>query len=167
MRKPSQQELDLIVSVADNLSSDNWIVGYDKDDIRQEAIIIGIQGLKKYNGKSPLDKFLFYHIRHRLFSLRRKHYIRPGCDCGECNKCLNNQAKQRIKSPSSIEDVNEDYFLYQPIDQVEINEFIELVDKAIPAELRDDYIKFLNNITINYNKKQKILSIIKGIINEK
>src|SRR6185369_6692752 len=59
--------------------------GYrDEDDMKQEAMILAINGLEKYDGKRPLANFLYIHIRNRLCNYKRKHYIRIEKPCTRC-----------------------------------------------------------------------------------
>jgi DNA-directed RNA polymerase specialized sigma24 family protein len=167
----SKEELAVIEEVAEALSSSNWVPGYEKEDIRQEAIIIGLQGIAKYNEKTTLKQYLYSHIRHRLCSLRRKHFIRPGCvngknNCGVCIKCLNNESKQRIKSATPIQEIDEDLLEYSCEDIVELQEISEEIDKIMPADLREDYLKYLSGVSISSQKRKKILEIVGMFIDE-
>jgi len=154
-------QLKIIEECALAVSSANWIPGYDTEDIRQEAIIIGMKGLAKYNGKIPLDKYLLNHMRHRLRSLRREKYIKPGCDCGQCLKCSNNEARIKINSASEI---NEEDSQYSLEDLVEYQELLDYLDQSIPAELREDYLKVLAGVSIISARKHKLKLFIKDIL---
>lgn len=56
----------------------------EESDIYQEAFIIAMQGLEKFDGKRPLANFLYIHIRNRLCNYKRKHYMRKEPPCTRC-----------------------------------------------------------------------------------
>lgn len=169
-KKPSKDEaLEIIYQCARELSSSSWIPGYDKEDIEQEAIIIGLEALKKnnYNRSIPYKKYMGNHIRHRLRSLRRSKYLRSSCGCGECRNCKNNHEKQKIALPENIEEYYDDNSLcYKNKEKPISPETISKIDRAIPAEYREDYLKILAGVPIGYHRKIKIKEIISEIIND-
>lgn len=55
-----------------------------ESDIYQEAFIIAIEGLDKYDSSRPLANFLYIHIRNRLCNYKRKHYMRKEPPCTRC-----------------------------------------------------------------------------------
>lgn len=164
----SSERLEIIQQCAQNLASSDWIPGYSTEDIRQEAIIIGIKGASKYNGSIPFDKFIANHMRHRLRSLRREKYIKPGCDCGKCLKCSNNSARVNIMLATEIPEKDESKSIqYEVYDTVEYNELVDYLDHSIPSDLRDDYLKLLAGVPINSARKTKIKNVIKSLLNDK
>ena len=157
--KPSEEQLETIYKIAKQISSDKWIPGYTKEDIEQEAIIIALKGFYRYNGSIPFDKFIGNHMRNRLITLRRDKYIKPGCSCGNCKKCLNNNARINIAYPSQIS--KEDTKLgYSMEDSVASKEIMEYLDDFIPADLRDEYLKLTQGCYVPKDKKAKLRAII-------
>lgn len=165
--KVTPEDLKVIEESAASIASSTWIPGYDVEDIRQEAIIIGIKGLEKYNGSIPLDKFISNRIRQRLRSLRRDKYVRPGCDCGNCLKCSNNKARMKINGASELHpEENCNSIQYEMDDQVQYKELTDYLDESIPADLREDYLKVLAGITIPSVRKQKLKKFIKDLLDD-
>lgn len=162
--KVTNEQLQVIEECSLRVSSSTWIPGYDTEDIRQEAVIIGIKGIPNYNGSIPLKKYLLNHMRHRLRSLRREKYTKPGCECGECLKCSNNTARMKINSASCIDDVEEFELAYEVENKVEQQELLEYLDINIPAEYRDDYLKLLARVPIVSSRKNKLKQIIKELL---
>lgn len=167
-KQPCYNEaLEVIYQCAYELSSSNWIPGYDKEDIENEAIIIGLEALKqnKYNGSIPFKKYIGNHMRHRLRSLRRSKYIRSSCNCGSCKNCYNNCEKQKIAHPENIDEYYDDNSLcYKDKEKAISPEIISKIDRAIPAEYREDYLKILAGVSIGYHRKTKIKEIVSKII---
>lgn len=129
------------LKVLDNISKRliyKFKFGYhDIDDMKQQAAIFAIEGLKKYDHSRPLENFLWTHVRNRLFNYKRNNYQRPDKPCLTCplydkafknsnNQCLKysnkndcapysawssrNESKKNIMKPSSLhnQSLNED-----------------------------------------------------------
>ena len=44
---------------------------YDADDIKQEAFIIAMEALDRYDNDGPLESFLAVHVKNRLSNFKR------------------------------------------------------------------------------------------------
>lgn len=159
---PSQEQLETIYAIAKQLSSNKWIPGYEKEDIEQEAIIIGIKGTYRYNGSIPFNKFIGNHMRNRLITLRRDKYIKPGCSCGECRKCKTNSSIVSIMSASD-QDISQN-LCDNSFNDIESQDLLEYLDDFIPADLREYYLKLLSGVAIPANRKEKLKDIIKDAL---
>lgn len=150
-----QQVLDIIELIISRIAPKYTFNGYDLDDIKQEAFIICLDALERYDRKRPLENFLSVHLSNRLKNfIRDNHYVK------------NNSHKKKIKLPQYIVDdnlVNDSYNLESQIEQDEI---FELIDKKLPAQYREDYLKIINNIPVHKTRKDKILDYIKEILQD-
>ena len=54
------------------------------EDMKQQAAIFALEGLKRYDSSRPLENFLWTHVRNRLFNYKRDHYQRPDVPCNTC-----------------------------------------------------------------------------------
>ena len=61
-----QQVLDTISKVARKLAPKYVFASYDVDDIQQEAFLMGVEALDRYDTDKPLENFLYTHINNRL-----------------------------------------------------------------------------------------------------
>jgi len=104
------------------------------EDMKQQAAIFALEGLKNYDHKRPLENFLWTHVRNRLFNYKRDNYQRPDKPCLTCpfykpkeasctsqcsefsnkNDCslysswyTRNENKKNIMRPVSIESVSQ------------------------------------------------------------
>ena len=77
-----------VLEVIDKISSKlcyKFKFGYhDVDDMKQQAKLFALEGLDKYDGKRPLENFLWTHVRNRLFNYKRDNYERPDNPCLSC-----------------------------------------------------------------------------------
>ena len=145
--------IDVIESVIKKIAPKYTFKDYDLDDIKQESFIICIDALNRYDGKRPLENFLSVHLSNRLKNfIRDNHYVKD------------NIHKKKIKAPQYIVDdnyINTDYDLESEIINKEI---FDKIDEELPASLREDYLKTLNNISITKQRKEKLFDTIKRII---
>ena len=57
---------------------------HSHEDMKQQAAIFALEGLKNYDNKRPLENFLWTHVRNRLFNYKRDNYQRPNKPCLTC-----------------------------------------------------------------------------------
>ena len=159
--------ITIIEGIANRLASRYRFGYHDIDDIKQQAFIEAEKGLKKYDGKRPLENFLYIHIKNRLYNYKRDNYERLDKPCFHCplnayikvgdvctaythkDECepynewlVRNSSKKNIMSPVDIGD--EPIFtshVQGPEDEAEENEMIKIIDRELPVELRSDYLK--------------------------
>jgi len=130
---------------------------HDIDDMKQQAAIFAIEGLKKYDHSRPLENFLWTHVRNRLFNYKRNNYQRPDKPCltcpfydklckvssNQCSKYTNkndcelynswsnrNENKKNIMKPQRLhnEQSNEDYHIEDNNNPVEFLQNKEIID---------------------------------------
>lgn len=150
-----EEVINVIENVINKIAPKYTFKDYDLDDIKQESFIICIDALNRYDGKRPLENFLSVHLSNRLKNfIRDNHYVKD------------NIHKKKIKSPQYIVDdnyINTDYDLESEIINKEI---FDKIDEELPANLREDYLKILNNISITKQRKEKLFDTIKRILTD-
>lgn len=148
-----EEVINVIENVINKIAPKYTFKDYDLDDIKQESFIICIDALNRYDGKRPLENFLSVHLSNRLKNfIRDNHYVKD------------NIHKKKIKAPQYIVDdnyINTDYDLESEIINKEI---FDKIDEELPANLREDYLKILNNISITKQRKEKLFDTIKRIL---
>lgn len=165
---PSEEQLETIQRIARRISYKYTFGHYDLEDIQQEAIMFGIEALKRYNPELPLENYLYVSIKNRLFNFKRDNYHRRACACGECKPCLKRETKRNILEPISIgliSDINESQ-TYVTSEEYDVKEIQNLLDENLPAEHREDYLKIQAGVKVPYATKKRIQNLIEGIIHE-
>lgn len=164
---------------------------HSAEDMKQQAAIFALEGLKNYDYKRPLENFLWTHVRNRLFNYKRNNYQRPDKPCltcplydpnyktsnNQCSKFLEkkdcdlysswskrNDAKKNIAKPSCVEDLST---LSGPQKLLDNSEIINFLDIHIKAEYRDIYLKLKHNQKINKSELTKLQKHISEIMEEK
>lgn len=161
---------------------------FELDDIKQQARMFALEALGRYNPnvKHTLDNFLYTHVRNRLINFKRDNYIRDKLPCLACpffdpnltkstNQCAAFADKlecdkfaswdKRAASRSHL--VNglptpENYDLGE--EKQETNELGAFLDKTLPADMRQDYLRLTQGISIPTERKKLIQEKIRTLL---
>lgn len=79
-----EEVIAIITKIAKKLSYKFTFGFYSREDIQQEAFIIGMDGLEGHDGIRPLENFLWRHIHNRLCNFKRDNFIRHVKPCYQC-----------------------------------------------------------------------------------
>ena len=164
MRIPSnmseQEVVDTITRVAEKLSAKYTFAFYTIDDIKQEAFIIGMEALERYDERKPLENFLFVHIANRLKNFKRDNYFRQ--DEGKAEKVQNR--KKNLLEPANLENFSVVHDDKDFLSKISDAEMLDLIKRRIPADMRADYLRMCAGVSSSKNRKLEIESIIRGIV---
>jgi hypothetical protein len=187
----SDEEFLMVLDKITKRLAHKFRFGYHSvEDMKQQAAIFALEGLKNYDYKRPLENFLWTHVRNRLFNYKRNNYQRPDKPCltcplydpkykvsnNQCSKFLDkkdcelysswnkrNENKKNIAKPCYFEDSS---LLSSKSVDLDNNELIEFLDKNIRSEYRDSYLKLKHNTKINKNDLKKLKQHIIEIMEE-
>lgn len=163
---------------------------HSAEDMKQQAAIFALEGLKNYDYKRPLENFLWTHVRNRLFNYKRNNYQRPDKPCltcplydasfkvsnNQCSKFIDkkecepyaswakrNDAKKNIAKPSYVDDLS---LLSSTNSSHESAEIVSFLDSNIRSEYRESYLKLKHNQKINKSELSKLKKHIAEIMKE-
>jgi DNA-directed RNA polymerase specialized sigma24 family protein len=181
-----EEVIETIERVATRLCRKFRFGYHEVDDIKQQASLFAWEGLEKYDEKRPLENFLWTHVRNRLYNFKRNNYSRPEKPCDTCEffknqKCLafdrqdecalykgwceRNNAKKSLMKSVTLEfeqnEHNESFF-----STLFTKEVFEIIDIALPVSLREDWIRFINNLKLSKNRRTRLLEEINLIVEE-
>jgi RNA polymerase sigma factor (sigma-70 family) len=151
-----QQVLDQITIVVDRISSKYTFHGYEVDDIKQEAFIICMDALDRYDQKRPLENFLSVHLSNRL-----KNFIRDNFYTKD------EEDKKKIMKPKSLS--SEDFVptstpYRNADDHIDAKAIQYIIDTKMPPEHRADYLKIINDVYVPKKRREEVLEIIKELV---
>ena len=155
-----QEVIDIITRIARRLAPKFVFASYDIEDIFQEAFIMGIDGLDKYDSSRPLANFMFTHISNRLKNFKRDNYFR--LDIGTAQTIQ--VRKKNILEAIDIENMHSVSLSSTIPEDVSTNEILEIIDKQLPAEFRKDYLKLRTNAQLSKSRKAQLIEVIREII---
>lgn len=157
------------------------------EDIEQEARRMGLDALHRYDRSRPLDSFLFAHVRNRLINFKRDNYHRADPPCKVCERAWpgptaheggnyceeflawkeRNHAKQALARPLRLEPGVMHRYFSEPSrvsDQVETQELLEKIDQELPLELRADYLRMTDGVSLPAVRRERVRSCLTVIL---
>jgi DNA-directed RNA polymerase specialized sigma subunit len=157
MKIPKNMTYDQVVKqiqvVVDRIAPKYTFGTYGIDDIKQEAFIICMDALDRYDPSRPLENFLSVHLSNRLKNFVRDNYYTK-----------DEEEKKRVLKPKYL--APEDIIKYE-IDydfQAEAKHIKHIVDKYLPIEKRADYLKLVNDVYISKKKREELISFIRDLV---
>ena len=176
-----QEVIDLIRKVSKRLAPKYTFAHFDRDDIAQEAFMIGMDGLERYNSDYPLENFLYTHIGNRLKDFKRNNYIRlEECElCGgtdpNCRKCYEIQKKQtgkkNVMQPISIGEITDkqEHNMWCQEDfvgELELEEALTTIDQKLEMSMRADYLRLRDGVMVPKQKREKVEAEVLTILED-
>lgn len=155
-----QQVVDQINIVCNRIAPRYTFYGYTIDDIKQESFIICMEALNRYDQKRPLENFLSVNLSNRL-----KNFVRDNHFVGD-----DNPERQRVIQPAQLDyedgiiDERKKYSI--SYDSIEEQNMISIIDQYLPADMRMDYLKMINDIYVTKQRKDDILTVINVLLKE-
>lgn len=166
---------------------------HSHEDMKQQAAIFALEGLKNYDKSRPLENFLWTHVRNRLFNYKRDNYQRPDKPCltcpfynkncaSECSEFENkndcslfsswikrNDTKKNIMKPIGIHKIAEDnneMLKDNLIKTISNKEIINLIDKNISIKNRPIFLKLQGGSKVPKSEIKKLINEIKKILKD-
>ena len=181
-----QEVLDVIDGIANRLCYKFKFGYHSPDDMKQQARLFAWEGLEKYDGKRPLENFLWTHVRNRLYNFKRNNYSRLEKPCDTCEfyiskKCTafvdqeechlykgwldRNNSKKNLMHSISVEFDQKEHETAS-LSTLFAKEVMELLDKELHVRFREDWIRLLNSLKLNKARKDKLLEEIESVLKE-
>ena len=126
---------------------------YGADDIGQEIFLLVLAASKVYDSSKIDDEYVFYfnYVKNRLINLKR-------------DKCYDtNSKKKNIMAAKSIDLCAPKEIEYDILEELQKEEFKIIVDKKIGANVRADYLRFVEGIKLPYHIISKLKESITRI----
>ena len=165
-----QEVLEVINKIADRYAYKFRFGYFEADDIRQEAKIIAMDALDRYEEGRPLENFLAVHVKNRLNNFKRDKYYRQTKIDSNTQEQHNN-SKKYLMEPldiSNIRDENEDNMRINDdfVDDFEQKEMFAIINESLDVSLRADYLRIRDGCYVPKPRREKILEEIDIILRE-
>ena len=165
-----EEVIETIQNVVKRVSYNFKFAFYDVEDIEQEAFIIGMEALDRYDETRPLENFLFVHIKNRLKNFKRDNYIRYEPEKPWSND-VRKVAKKSLMEPVNIDNVTDysnDSMKHRDdfIDIVHKKEYLEFIDRNLSISLRGDYLRMLHGVHVPKPRRDEIIETIQDLLKE-
>lgn len=175
--------LEMVERVVRLLAPKCRIPGHDLDDVKQEARLMCLECLPRWDGVRPLENFMFSHLRRRLTNLRRDRWRRYDAPCRACdsgNFCgpdgrpcelyekwrRRQDRKSAVRNPSPM-DFPENTVVDGRADaaaDAEVSELERLIDDVLPLELRPTYLKLRAGLAVDTAARRKVQAAVREIL---
>lgn len=163
---------------------------HSHEDMKQQAAIFALEGLKNYDNSRPLENFLWTHVRNRLFNYKRDNYQRPDKPCLTCplynskdkictefNDTMDcslyegwikrNDAKKNIMKPVNMEAIthtNNELSCENLFENISNKEILDIIDINISIKNRPIFLKIKGGSKVLKSDMKKLLNEIKKIL---
>lgn len=155
-----EQVISTISRVSSRLANKFTFANYEEEDIAQEAFIIGMDAMDRYDEVRPLENFLSTHIKNRLINFKRDNYYRP--DEGKAE--VIQQGKRKLLEAQSVDTIQNFLTVTESSSSLESRELLEYIDNHLPANMRSDYLRFRNDQSLTKTKRAKLVEELRIIM---
>ena len=144
---------------------------YDIDDIKQEAFIIAMEAMDRYDEGRPLENFLAVHISNRLKNFKRDNFFRPDYVPPSGKITNDNNTKRFLMEPLYIDNIRDEHERNMRgeeniVDELAKKELIGIVDTYLDMGLRGDYLRILHGVYVPKPRREQIYEAIMQILRE-
>jgi RNA polymerase sigma factor (sigma-70 family) len=162
--KMTQDEVMTIINkVCKKLAPKFVFAHYEVEDLQQEAFMIALEALERFDNTKSLQTFLYTHVGNRLKNFKRDNYYRVESGPSQAIQ----ERKRNLLEATDVDD----FRLYSSegsiLDSLEVDEIMTLIDIHLPAEMRADYIRLKTNSSLPKNRKEELVDFLKELIDEK
>ena len=166
------QVIQIINNIANRLAGKFKFGYHDLEDMKQQARLFAWEGMENYDGIRPLENFLWTHVRNRLYNFKRNNFGRPDKPCDSCpffDISFSNDKGYGCKAYNNHEecdlylDVRSAEAIEETLDKKNI---FNLVDKSIPVQYREDWVRFVNNLKLPKIRREAVVTIVMNILKE-
>lgn len=148
--------LEQIYIVINRIAPKYTFKGYDVEDIKQEAFMICMDALNRYDSQRPLENFLSVHLSNRLKNFVRDNYF-----------VKDDENKKKVLAPKQLS--HDDHIVDKSTDtdtKMDVDEIQNLIDRFLPVELRCDYLKMISDAYVPKKRKMFLIQKIQHILEE-
>lgn len=167
---------------------------YDADDIYQEAYILCLEALDKFDSeRGSLRSFLSTHVRNRLLTLRRDKLFRNNSPCKGCpfrdlaqvSKCKEfinrydcdlyrdwegrTSAKQNLMEPVGFDSPENSVLSHQQENELDVEEIKLLysrIEDSLDFKERKLLLQMMEGAPVNRFKQKDVFDKIRGLLSE-
>lgn len=153
------QVIKQIDKVINRIAPRYTFYGYTVDDMKQEAFIMCMDALSRYEPPRPLENFLSVHLSNRMKNfVRDNHFINP-----EDTERVKVFQPAQLDHEHSLLDNRGSFTSEQFVDYQTMQ---KLINHKLPANMRMDYLKMINDVYITKQRRDEITITIREILVE-
>lgn len=169
MKKENESEEELLIRVSGEVAAKYYLPGYTNEDLIQEFFILAMEIFNKYDkSKGKLENFMRVALNNSAQNFIKSKTVenKPcGCSVGEyCCHSKYRESKFRVLSTSQYP---ENFELSKNTSiRDSFVELLPLIDKHLPASMRTDWRRILDDAHVVKSRKAEIFEEIREIVAE-
>lgn len=169
MKKENESEEELLIRVSGEVAAKYYLPGYTNEDLIQEFFILAMEIFKKYDkSKGKLENFMRVALNNSAQNFIKSKTVenKPcGCSVGEyCSHSKYRESKSRVLNTSQYP---ENFELSKNTSiRDSFVELLPLIDKHLPASMRTDWRRILDDAHVVKSRKAEIFEEIREIVAE-
>ncbi len=137
------------------------IPGYEVEDIEQEAVMICLDALDRWDGVRSLERFLAFNLSNRLKTLVRDK-LKLQSDHSKVNKMLMNAADISLINTENESSLVQDDML----EDIYTKDLMCKVDEFLPISLRSDYLKMKAGLKVGAGRAKLVKEFLRLLLDE-
>lgn len=147
-----EETLTIMQRVVEKIAPRYVTHGHSVNDMQQEAYIMCMEALPRYDNTRPLENFLSVHVSNRM-----KNFLRD-------NVKIKDEKKHKIVKPTQLtHDVikvyEEDFE-----EKLDFQDMVGIVDENMPAAMRMDYLKMVHDFYVPKQRRLEITGFIQDLL---
>lgn len=144
---------------------------FEPEDIKQEAFIIALDALERYDESRPLENFLAVHVKNRLNNFKRDKYYRQNKKEKADKQQKLNDSKKHLMEPldiTNIRDENEKNMRLSNnfVEEVADKEILNIIDECLDVAFRSDYLRIRDGTYVPKPRREQIIKAINQILKD-
>ena len=166
-----EEVVRVMMTVVDRIAHKYRFGYYDVEDIKQEAYIIAMEAMERYDESRPLENFVAVHISNRLKNFKRDNFCRPDYIPPSGKAVNDNDTKMFLMEPLDIANIRDEHERNMrdddsTHDRAIRKEIMEIVDVRLDMSLRSDYLRILHDVYVPKPRREQIYAAIVDILND-
>ena len=144
---------------------------FEPEDIRQEAFIIAVDALERYDESHPLENFLAVVVKNRLNNFKRDKYYRQNQSSSDDKQEQLNNSKKFLMDTldiTNIRDEKEKSMRLENdfIDIIANQELLEIIDEYLSVDFRSDYLRIRDGTYVPKPRREHIIQEVIKILKD-
>ena len=169
--RTKSEVLEIINKICDRYAYKFKFGYFEPEDIRQEAFMIAMDALEKYDESRPLENFLAVAVKNRLNNFKRDKYYRQNQVSGDDKQEQLNNSKKFLMDTLDINNIRDEKEKSMRlendfIDIIANQELLEIIDEYLDVSLRSDYLRIRDGTYVPKPRRRQVIEEITQILKD-
>ena len=163
--------LEIINKICDRYAYKFKFGYFEPEDIKQEAFMIAMDALEKYDASHPLENFLAVAVKNRLNNFKRDKYYRQTQMNGDDKQEQLNNSKKFLMDTLDIDNIRDEKEKSMRLENdfithIDNQELLEIIDEHLSVDFRSDYLRIRDGTYVPKPRREQIMEEIMQILKD-